>query len=56
MAEKQGVIPKTQRAETTPASAGKATSPTPQPTLTQKINTQEIKFISMASKNQQNNS
>ena len=56
MAEKQDAIPKTQRAETIPASAVKATSPMLQLTLTQKINTEEIRLISMASKNQQKNS
>lgn len=56
MAEKQDVIPKTQKAETIPASVAKVTSPMLQPILIQKINTQEIRFISMASKNQQRNS
>lgn len=50
MAEKPDETPKTQKAETTPVFAEKATSPMQQPILTQKINTQETRPISMALK------
>lgn len=56
MAEKHDETPKMQRVETTPVSAARAISPMLRPTPTPKINTMEIKSISMESPNQQRNS